>query len=291
MKPSLFEYYTPRTVEECLELLDEHGEDAKLLAGGQSLVPLMNLRMATPEVIVDLNQIGGMDYIEDREGDLVIGAMTRYADVETSTLVRERFPILTQATGHVGYPAVRNRGTVGGALAHADPVGEWPCLALTLDAQLVARGPRGTRTIAAADFFAGIFTTALDVDEVLAEVRFPRRPDHGGWAFAEFAPKTGDYAIVAVAVDLDIVDGAVSSARVGFSNLGDRPVRSAGVERLLAGHPVAAELEPAVAKAVPAVLHEERVAEGAPEDRVALAGVLACRTITEALGRAVEHSA
>lgn len=286
MKPGLFEYYAPRTLDECLQLLVEHGEDARLLAGGQSLVPLMNLRMATPEVLVDLNGIGELAYIEERDGAIAFGAMTRYADVEASPLVRDRLPILAQATAEVGYAAVRNRGTVGGALAHADPVGEWPCLARTLDAELVTRSPRGGRTIPAADFFSGIFTTALEPDEVLVEARFPVRGHDGGWAFAEFAPKTGDYAIVAVAVDAGVQDGTVCSPRVGFSNLADRPTRSPGLEGLLTGHAIDRELQDATPESLTSILRRERAGEGAPEDRLELAGVIARRALGQALRRA-----
>lgn len=284
MKPSAFEYYAPRSLDECLALLAEHGEDAKLLAGGQSLVPLMNLRMAVPEVLVDLNPVTELACIEARDGTLAIGAMTRYADVEASPAVARALPMLVHATAEVGYPAIRNRGTVGGALAHADPVAEWPCLARTLDAELVVAGPNGTRTIAAADFFTGIMSTALAVDEVLVEVRFRVGDPPRAWGFREFARKTGDYAVMAAAIDFAVDGGAIRDARAGYANLSDRPVRSAAVERWLSGRGVdeALDADPELVR----VLREEHA--GAPEDRLHLAGVMTRRALADALGRARE---
>lgn len=238
MKPSPFAYLAPRTLDECVALLAEHGDAAKLLAGGQSLVPLMNLRLAAPEVVIDLNRIDELAYVREHDGGVAIGAMTRHRDVATSALVRERCPLLADAVALVGYPAIRNRGTLGGTLAHADPVAEVPCVALTLDAELVAVGPGGRRTIAAGDFFAGFLTTALAADEVLVEVRFP--PSATG-AFTEFTRKSGDFALSAAAVDLALDDGVVRRARIGLAGAGDRPLRAGAAEAALAGGPLDAE--------------------------------------------------
>jgi carbon-monoxide dehydrogenase medium subunit len=286
VKPSAFEYYAPRSLEECLDLLSEHGEDAKLLAGGQSLVPLMNLRMAVPEVIVDLNRVRGLASIERRDGTLAIGAMTRYADVETSPLVADALPVLARVTAEVGYPAIRNRGTVGGALAHADPVGEWPCLARALDAELVVAGPRGGRTVTAGDFFTGIMSTALDVDEVLVEARFRVDEPPRAWGFREFARKTGDYAVMATIIDFAVDGGALRDVRAGYANLSDRPVRSEAVERWLEGRDASDPLDgdPGLVEA----LAEECSALGAAEERVHLAGVMTRRALADALARARE---
>ena len=285
-KPSAFEYYAPRTLEECLELLTEHGEDARLLAGGQSLVPLMNLRMATPEVLIDLNRIEGLSYVREEHGALVLGAMTRYAEVEASPLAARLVPMLLDATAQVGYPAIRNRGTVGGTLAHADPVAEWPCIARALDAELVATGPSGRRTIPAAEFFAGMFTTTLLPDEVLTEVRFPPRDAPGASAFHEFARKSGDYAVVAVAADLSVADGVVRKARLAFANLADRPVRSARAERALEGAPVAEELDGDTGDELTAAL-AEFATDDARAERVDLAAVLVRRAINDVLAVAL----
>jgi carbon-monoxide dehydrogenase medium subunit len=235
MKPPPFRYLAPRALDECIDLLAEHGETAKLLAGGQSLVPLMNLRLAFPEVVIDLNRVDGLGYVREDDGVLAIGAMTRHREVAESDVVRRRCPLLADAVALVGYPAIRNRGTLGGSIAHADPVAELPCVALTLDAELVAAGPRGRRTIAAGDFFAGFLTTALEPDEVLVEVRFP---DTGAAAFREFSRKSGDFAVTAVAVDLRVADGVVEQARIGLAGVSDRPLRASEAEALLAGAPL-----------------------------------------------------
>jgi carbon-monoxide dehydrogenase medium subunit len=289
VKPANFEYYVPRTLEECVELLSEHGAEARVLAGGQSLVPLMNLRMATPEVLIDLNRVPGLGYIRRDRDVVAIGAMTRYSEVETSPVVREHCPMLARATAQVGYPAIRSRGTVGGTLAHADPVAEWPCVALTLDAQMVVHGPTGRRTVPAKDFFTGLFSTDLAPDEVLTEVRFPIAEAGERWAFEEFAHKTGDYAVVAVAVRLGIADGVVASARAGFANLADRPVRSAAVEDALSGRPVGSARE--IAESAARALRGERSGDEAMQSRVDLAAVMLGRALSAALSAAPGEAA
>jgi carbon-monoxide dehydrogenase medium subunit len=233
VKPSHFEYFAPTTVEECVALLAEHGEDAKLLAGGQSLVPLMNLRLAAPEVLIDLNGVAELDFMRDDGGGLAIGAMTRHRDVVASGSVRAAAPMLAHAAGMIGFPAIRNRGTIGGSLAHGDPASEMPCVALTLDAELVAVGPEGRRTISAADFFVSHFTTALEPSELLLEVRFARRADGDGWEFAEFSRKSGDFAVAAVAVDLRAPGGRLERVRVGVAGVGERPWRATAAEQAL----------------------------------------------------------
>lgn len=284
MKPSAFEYYAPATLDECVSMLVEHEEDEpKLIAGGQSLVPLMNLRMARPEVLVDLNGIADLGYIREAGDVLALGAMTRYAEVESSPPVRALCPLLADATAHVGYPAIRNRGTVGGAVSHADPVAEWPCLVRTLDAELVVSGASGRRTVPAADFFAGLFTTALGPTDVLTEIRIPLRRGTGGWSFQEFVRKTGDYAVVAVALDLTTTDGVISEARIGFANLADRPVRSPAVEALLVGQPIAPGPPDELLEQAREALGAEQSSDA---DRIKLAGVLATRALTEAFARA-----
>jgi len=285
VKPSAFEYYSPATLDECVGLLVEHEDDEpKLIAGGQSLVPLMNLRMARPEVLIDLNGLPDLAYMREEGDVLAIGAMTRYADIEASSLARRLCPLLASATAEVGYPAIRNRGTVGGAIAHADPVAEWPCVVRTLDAELVATGPAGRRTIPAADFFAGIFTTALQPTEVLTEIRIPLRRGLGAWSFQEFVRKVGDYAVVAVALDLATADGVVSEAKIGFANLADRPVRSPVVEALILGCTITGEPPPpALLEAVSDALRTEQSTD---PYRMQLAGVLAGRALTEAFASA-----
>jgi len=232
MKPSRFDYFAPGSVDECVALLAEHGEDAKLLAGGQSLVPLMNLRLAAPEVLIDLNGVGELDYVREDADRLVIGAMTRHREV-ASDAVGTACPMLAHAAGLIGYPPIRNRGTLGGSLVHADPASELPCVALTVDAELVAVGPGGRRTIPAGDFFLSHFTTALDPSELLVEVRFPRTAEDDRWGFVEFSRKSGDFAIAAVAVDLRLRDGRLERARVGVAGVGERPWRATAAEQTL----------------------------------------------------------
>jgi carbon-monoxide dehydrogenase medium subunit len=287
MKPRAFEYYAPRTVDEALELLVEHGEDARPLAGGQSLVPLMNLRMASPGVLIDLNRIPALSYIETRDDHLAIGAMTRYCEVESAPIVQERFPVVIEATREVGYIGVRSRGTIGGALAHADPVAEWPCLALALDARMVCAGPGGRRVIAAADFFVGMYETALDEGELLVEVQLPLYRDADGWAFQEFARKTGDYALVAVVVLIGSHEGTITRARVALSNLDERPVRARRVEAALEGLALPAGMD---ASRLRADLAAEHPLPDELEMRRDIAGTLLSRAVTEALARTEEGS-
>jgi carbon-monoxide dehydrogenase medium subunit len=286
MKPSRFAYHAPTTISESVALLAEHGDDAKPLAGGQSLVPLMNLRLAAPAVLVDLNGIGELAYVFDDGVRLVLGAMTRHRVVAGSDRVRAACPLLAHAASHIGYPAIRVRGTVGGSLAHADPVSELPCVAITLDAELVLASATGRRSVPAADFFQGYFTTAIEPGELLVEVRFPQVADGAGWGFAELARKAGDYALVAAASEVTVRHGKVVEARIGLAGAADRPVRARTAEQLLRGREVGAvaglRLEDAVAEAV----QPGGGRDGAFTPHVA--GVLARRAVDDALRRAGE---
>jgi aerobic carbon-monoxide dehydrogenase medium subunit len=284
LKPSRFAYHAPATISECVGLLAEHGEDAKPLAGGQSLVPLMNLRLAAPAVLVDLNPIGELAYVFDDGVRLVLGAMTRHRVVAGSERVRAACPLLAHAASHIGYPAIRARGTIGGSLAHADPVSELPCVAVTLDAELVLASADGRRSVAAGEFFRGYFTTAIEPGELLVEVRFPQSGDGAGWGFAELARKAGDYALVAAAAEVTMRHGRVVEARIGLAGAADRPVRAGAAEQLLHGCDAAAAgavaLEHAVAGAVEPGGGRDRAFTGH------VAGVLARRAVTDALRRA-----
>ncbi len=235
MKPARFDYFAPTSLPEVVALLRAHGEDAKLLAGGQSLVPLMNLRLAQPAVVIDLNRVAGMAYVRaDEDGRIAIGAMTRHDEVASSPLIRERCPLLADAAVRIGFPAIRHRGTLGGSLSHADPVSEMPCVALALGAQLVAAGPDGDRTIPADEFFQTYFTTALEPAEVLREIRYPSTGNGEGWGFHESVRKTGDFAIVAVAVHLRTAAEGGAVARIAVAGVADRPVRASAAEALVA---------------------------------------------------------
>ena len=284
MKPAAFEYHAPDSLQACVDLLTElQDEEPKLLAGGQSLVPMMNLRLAQPEIVVDLNRLPGLSYIREEDGTLAIGAMTRYAEIEHSQLARRACPLLVEAIAEVGYPAVRNRGTIGGSLAHADPVAEMPCAILTLEGELVLTGASGSRTVPADQFFTGIFNTALEPTEVLSEVRLPISTSDRTFCFHEFARAKGDYAVVAVGVALSIEERSIASAAIGFANLADRPVRSPALEQLLVGRQLlemtrGAPLLDELGRAV-------RGAHSADPFRLRLASVLVGRAVLEAVRR------
>jgi aerobic carbon-monoxide dehydrogenase medium subunit len=284
MKPPPFEYFAPSSVDECVALLTEHGEDAKLLAGGQSLVPLMNLRLAAPEVLIDLNGVGELARIERDNVQLVVGAMTRHRDVASSSVVREACPLLAEAAALIGYPAIRNRGTIGGSVSHADPAAELPCVTTTLDAEMVVVGPGGRRSILARDFFAGHFTTVLEPSELLLEVRFPVRTEGSGSNFNEFSRKSGDFALVAVAVQLPGNAGSAHPA-IGVAGVGDRPWRAESAERLLAGGERSDELLQQAADAVGAQAREHGEGHADNDYRGHVAATLARRALATALDR------
>jgi len=282
MKPAGFAYHAPATLREAVELLQRHGEDAKLLAGGQSLVPMMNLRLAQPSVLIDLNRVDGLAYVRpDGDDRIAVGAMTRHDEVATSDLIREHCPLLASAAARIGYLAIRHRGTLGGSLAHADPVSEMPCVALTLDAELTVIGPAGERVIPAVDFFQTYFTTSLAPDELLREIRFPVTVPGEGWGFHESARKVGDFAIVAVAARLRMVNGEVGEAWLGIAGVSDRPVRATAAEAALTGRPLDEGRDEASELAAAAVDSESDIHASA-EFRRRLVRVLTRRALADA---------
>jgi carbon-monoxide dehydrogenase medium subunit len=227
--PAPFEYERATTVDEAVALLAEHGDDAKLLAGGHSLLPLMRLRLAQPAVIVDIGGVGDLSYVINGSGSVRIGALTRHHDLATSDLLREQVPLLAEVAGQIGDPQVRHRGTIGGSIAHGDPASDLPAALLALRGTLVARGPGGEREIAADDFFTGFLETALAPDEVLTEIRVPAVPGVG-WAFKKFNRRAQDWAIVGVAAVLGNGSGGPG---VGLVNMASQPLRATGVEEAL----------------------------------------------------------
>jgi aerobic carbon-monoxide dehydrogenase medium subunit len=243
MKPPAFEYVRPATVSDAVASLAAAGGDGKVLAGGQSLVPLLNFRLASPSVLVDMNGVDGLDGIE-RHGDrLRIGAMTRMRRLETDPLVREAVPLLAAAASWVGHVQIRNRGTVGGSIAHADPAAEIPAVCVLLDAELTAIGPAGSRRIAANDFFAGFLTTDLADDEVLTEIELPIPGNRDRWGFREFAPRHGDFALAGATVLITTrADDLTESGRIVVFGTDDRPVRSPTAEALLSGQRLTREV-------------------------------------------------
>jgi len=260
--------------------------DAKVLAGGQSLIPLLNFRLARPSLLVDLNRIPGLSSVAERDGGVAIGAMTRDAVVEHHATVAEQAPLLAEAIRWVGHPAIRSRGTIGGNLAHADPAAELPAVAVCLDAQIDIAGPRGRRRVAADDFFRGYLTTVLEADEILTSVWTPAVRNGTGQAWVEFARRHGDFALVGVAVSLAIEHDEVSEARIVLTGVGGTPFRAREAETLLVGGEVA-ERASAAADAVRSAIDPDADIHASKEYRTHLAGVLTERAIRIAHERAL----
>jgi carbon-monoxide dehydrogenase medium subunit len=240
--PAAFDYARASTVDEAIGLLGRHGDDAKLLAGGHSLLPLMKLRLATPAVLVDIGRLRDLSYVRAESDEVRIGALTRHADLEASDVLREQVPLLAHVAGQVGDPQVRHRGTIGGSIAHGDPASDLPAALLALRATLVAVGPDGERTIPVDDFFTGFLETALAPDEVLTEIRVPSLPT-AGWAFQKFNRRAQDWAIVGVAAVIPRSGNGDGQAApgVGLVNMAATPVRSAGAEAALGSGASAAD--------------------------------------------------
>jgi len=233
MIPTSFEYERAESVDHALELLRTK-EDAKLLAGGHSLLPLMKFRLARPATLVDISRLTELRGVRDAGDHLAVGAMTRHHDLNNDPLAKQHCPLAAYAAGLVGDPQVRHRGTIGGSLAHGDPASDLPTVCLTLDATLVARGPGGERTIPASEFFSGFFETALGEDEVLTEIRLPKTAG-AGWSYLKFRQRSLDWATVGVAATVTRSNGNIGEARIGFTNMGQTPLRAFGVERRLVG--------------------------------------------------------
>jgi CO/xanthine dehydrogenase FAD-binding subunit len=289
MKPAPFEYRAPTSLEEALSLIaDSHG-DSKLLAGGQSLVPAMNFRIMQPSVLVDLNPVESMSYIKaDADGGLRIGAMTRQAQVEHDPSVGERAPLLHQAMPLIAHRQIRNRGTIGGSLVHADPAAELPVVAVALGADMAIRGQNGERSVSADSFFQGMFTTAVQPDEILTEIRFPPRPAGSGWSFQELARRAGDYAMAGVAavVGLDD-DGVCQWARLVYLNVGDGPTDAKGAASVLVGESGSQDLfEAAADKAAADEIFPYGNVHASAEYQRHLARVLTVRALGQAWERA-----
>ena len=236
MIPRTFEYFSPRTLDEALSLLQKFGPDAKLLSGGQSLIPMMKLRLVSPQYIVDINRIPGLDYISESEGQLRIGALTREHELESSDLVKSKFPILADTAKVIADPLVRSQATVCGNLAHGDPANDHPATMLALGASVVATGPKGQREIAVEDFFPGLFTTALETEEIITEIRIPLPPPHSGGAYLKLERKVGDFATAGVAAQITL-DGAgiCQRAGIGLTNVGLTPIKAKKAEAALVG--------------------------------------------------------
>jgi aerobic carbon-monoxide dehydrogenase medium subunit len=287
MIPAAFEYHRPSTLQDAIALLGRLGEDAKVLAGGQSLIPLMKLRLVSPRHVVDLNRIGGLGGIVEQDSALVIGALVRESELETSDLVRRRFPILVDACRVVADPIVRNLATIGGNLAHGDPANDHPAVMLALEAEVVAQGSQGTRRIPVAGFFTGPLSTALAAGEILTEIRIPLPRPRSGGAYLKMERKVGDFATAAVGVQLTLGDnGTCERAGIGLTNVGATPIKAQRAESLLRGHrPDDATIREA-ARAAAAESDPAADLRGSEEYKRDLVRVLTTRAIRRALERA-----
>ncbi len=287
MKPPKFDYHRPSTLAEAFALLERYGDEAKVIAGGQSLMPLLSMRLAQPGAIIDLNALSDLAYLRLSNGHLHVGALTRQRQLETDPVVSQELPILRQVVHHVGHVPIRNRGTVGGSLAHADPAAELPVAMLTLEATMVAAGRGGTRRIPAADFFAGYFTTALAATEILTAIEVPVLPRTAGCAFEELARRHGDFAIVAALaiVTLD-AKGQLASVRLGVAGAGPTPIRLRAVEAKLTGSTPSAEAIRAATDTAGEHIDPPSDIHASADYRRAMVSVLARRSLLRAVSGA-----
>lgn len=283
MIPSQFDYVAPQTVEEALAALAAGGDDAKVLAGGHSLLPILRLRMNTPEQIIDLGRIEALREVAEEGDAVVIGATATHDEVMRHPLVKEHAGLLSQTLAQVGDPQVRHRGTVGGALVHADPAGDVGTAALALDAEMVIAGPGGSRTVTAQDFFVGLFESAVGEDELLVQIRIPK---HTGWGghYEKFIRTAQQWSIVAVAATVRVDAGSIADARVALTNMGATPLRARSVEQALIGQPPSAEVVRAAAAAAAEGTAPPSDLNGQADYRQHLAGVLTRRAVLAAAG-------
>jgi CO/xanthine dehydrogenase FAD-binding subunit len=282
MKPAAFDYVVAESIEAAVAALAAAGGEAKILAGGQSLVPMLNFRLLRPAVLVDINRIPGLDFIEEREDDIEIGALTRHYRLETSATIAAHLPVVAEAIRHVAHLAIRNRGTIGGSLSHADPAAELPMLALLLDATLHVVSPAGPRAVPARDFFLGPLTVDLAADEMVTRIAIPKLPPATGWGFAEVARRSGDFALAAVAATLSLRDGTIAEARIAMTGIDETAKRASEAEALLAGRKLTPDLIDAVVAAVRASVNPPTDLHASSDYRRHLVGVLAGRALGDA---------
>lgn len=288
MKPAAFEYHVPDSIEQALTLLHEHADTAKILAGGQSLVPAMNFRIMQPSMLIDLNRVKELAYVREDGDCLRIGAMTRERVLEFDAQISKRSPLLHEAAPNIAHPQIRNRGTIGGSIVNADPAAELPVLMLALNARLRAQSIAGERWVDAKEFFVGMFTTALEPDEVLVEIEIPFLSPRTGWSFMEVAPRAGDYALMGVACQVTLDDsGICSHARLVYLNAGDGPMDAQEAAQRLIGH----QLNDALIESAAEHAGEKEIAptgniHTSPEFQRHLAKVLTKKTLKQAIERA-----
>ncbi len=288
MIPGSFDYVAANSVPEAIALLEQHGDDAKILAGGQSLIPLLRFRLGAPSILIDINRIPDLEYIQETDGVLHIGALTREAELDFSPLIRNRYPILLDTSSMVADPVVRNWATVGGNLAHADPANDHPATMLALGASVVAQGSGGQRVIPIAEFFTdSTFETTLQPQEILTEIRIPAPPEHSGGAYCKLERKVGDYAIAGVAAYLTFDErGLVSSAGIGLTNVGPYPIKARDAEQSLLGQPLDETSIHQAADLAAAAAQPSSDGRGPVEYKRAMVRVLCIRALRKALARA-----
>lgn len=286
MIPGDFNYFAPTSVQEAASLLAEHGSGAKVLAGGQSLIPAMRFRLSLPETIIDINKLTGLQYVREDNGHLAIGALTRESAIEDSSVVHGRYSMLADATKVIADPIVRNMATVGGNLAHADPANDHPAVMLAYNAQLVATGKQGTRTIPIDSFFVDLFTNSLQDGELLTEIRIPKPAAHSGGAYLKLERKVGDYAISAAAVQLTMDGDRCVAARIGLTNVNAVPMRAKNAEQALIGNRVTDDVIEAAGSAAAAECDPSPDLRGTVEYKRDMTRVLTKRAIRTAIERA-----
>jgi aerobic carbon-monoxide dehydrogenase medium subunit len=287
MIPPSFEYYAPTTAEEAIGLLQQLGPEAKILSGGMSLIPLMRLRLAAPRYLIDINRIAGLAEIKETDGFLRIGALAREAELERSALVRSKYPILVETAAVIGDPLVRNRATVGGNLAHADPANDHPATMLALAAEVVATGPTGERRIPIASFFTGFFATALDPTEILTEIRIPIPPSRSGGAYVKLERKVGDFATAGVAAQLTLGrDDVCDQVRIGLTNVGSMPIEAQQAEEVMRGKKIEPEVVRRAAQLAAEASDPSADLRGSVEYKRDLVRVLTIRALNRALEQA-----
>jgi carbon-monoxide dehydrogenase medium subunit len=286
MKPAAFEYVVAKSIEQAVAALARAGGEAKILAGGQSLVPMLNFRLLRPATLVDINRIPGLAFIEDAGNAVKIGALTRHHQLETSPVIAKYFPVLSCAMTHVAHLAIRNRGTIGGSLSHADPAAELPMMALLLGAKFHIVSGKGKRTVEAGEFFREALTVDLAEDELLTEIHLPKLPAQTGWGFEEVARRAGDFALAAVAATVTVSGGVVKETRIALTGVGPTPVRASDAETLLVGQKPEAKLIARAIEAVRAAIKPETDLHASSDYRRQLAGALVGRALAAALQRA-----
>jgi aerobic carbon-monoxide dehydrogenase medium subunit len=291
MKPPKFDYYDPQSLDEALALLDRHGDDAKVLAGGQSLMPLLNMRLARPNVVVDINQIKDLNYVRASDGGIAIGAIARQRALQTEKLIGERVPILREAGYYIAHPQIRSRGTICGSIAHADPAAELPALALALDAQMTLTSAKGARTVHAEAFFQNFFTTALEANEILTEVRFPAPPKDSAWSVLEISRRHGDFAIAGIIAGLAFEPGreVIAHARLVYFGVGATPIRVTAAEEVLVGQAASEPAFEAAAQSAKQGIDPTNDIHATEEYRRALAATLTKRALRAALQKLQEN--